>query len=241
MHPKDAICGLLPVSVHRIDGVKAASPDAEPAISRTAGDAALAWGACPDFLPAGCAIAVLHGDPSQPNADVFFKLPARSEIPLHSHTSAERMVLVAGELEVTYQGQAPVQAHARCVCLWPARPAARRPLRQRRALRPLHRIRDRGGRRAVRGLKPINPFFPLPSWRFDMPLVTIDVIKDVFTPKQKQELIAKVTAAMIEVEGEAMRPVTWVRVREYEQGDWAIGGQPLRAADVHALARGKAA
>lgn len=74
-----------------------------------------------------------------------------------------------------------------------------------------------------------------------MPLVTIDVIKDVFTPKQKQELIAKVTAAMIEVEGEALRPVTWVRVREYEQGDWAIGGQPLRAADVHALARGKAA
>ena len=27
-----------------------------------------------------------------------------------------------------------------------------------------------------------------------MPLVTIDVIKDVFTPKQKQDLIAKVTA-----------------------------------------------
>lgn len=74
-----------------------------------------------------------------------------------------------------------------------------------------------------------------------MPLVTIDVIKDVFSPKQKQELIAKVTAAMIEVEGESMRPVTWVRVREYEQGDWAIGGQPLRASDVHALARGKAA
>jgi 4-oxalocrotonate tautomerase len=74
-----------------------------------------------------------------------------------------------------------------------------------------------------------------------MPLVTIDVIKDVFTPKQKQELIAKVTAAMVEVEGEAMRPVTWVRIQEFEQGDWAIGGQPLRASDVHALAKGKAA
>ena len=47
-----------------------------------------------------------------------------------------------------------------------------------------------------------------------MPLVTIDVIKDVFTPKQKQELIAKVTEAMIEVEGEAMRGVTWVRVQD---------------------------
>ena len=42
-----------------------------------------------------------------------------------------------------------------------------------------------------------------------MPLVTIDVIKDVFTPSQKKELIAKVTEAMIEVEGENMRPVTW--------------------------------
>jgi len=74
-----------------------------------------------------------------------------------------------------------------------------------------------------------------------MPLVTIDLIKDVFTPKQKQELIAKVTAAMIEVEGEALRVVTWVRIKEFEQGDWAIGGKSLRAADVHALATGKAA
>ena len=74
-----------------------------------------------------------------------------------------------------------------------------------------------------------------------MPLVTIDVIKDVFTPRQKQELIAKVTAAMIEVEGEALRGVTWVRVQEFEQGDWAIGGKSLMAADVLALAQGKAA
>jgi 4-oxalocrotonate tautomerase len=74
-----------------------------------------------------------------------------------------------------------------------------------------------------------------------MPLVTIDVIKDVFTPKQKQDLIAKVTEAMIHVEGENMRGVTWVRIKEFEGGDWAIGGKALRAADVHALAKGKAA
>ena len=74
-----------------------------------------------------------------------------------------------------------------------------------------------------------------------MPLVTIDVIKDVFTPSQKQDLIDKVTAAMLEVEGENMRPVTWVRINEFEGGDWAIGGKALRAADVHALAKGKAA
>lgn len=78
----------------------------EPAIAMAADDAGLQWGGCPEFLPAGCAIAVLHGDPSKPNVDIFFKVPAKSEIPLHTHTSAERMVLVSGELHVTYQGQA---------------------------------------------------------------------------------------------------------------------------------------
>lgn len=74
-----------------------------------------------------------------------------------------------------------------------------------------------------------------------MPLVTIDVIKDVFTATQKKDLIAKVTQAMVDVEGEALRPVTWVRINEFEGGDWAIGGKPLKAADVHALATAKAA
>lgn len=74
-----------------------------------------------------------------------------------------------------------------------------------------------------------------------MPLVTIDVIKNVFTDAQKKDLIGKVTEAMVEVEGEAMRPVTWVRIMEVEQGDWGIGGQLLGAADVHALAGKKAA
>jgi 4-oxalocrotonate tautomerase len=74
-----------------------------------------------------------------------------------------------------------------------------------------------------------------------MPLVTIDLIKDVFTPAEKRDMIAKVTEAMIAVEGEAMRPVTWVRISEIEQGDWAIGGKPLAAADVHAMSGRKAA
>src|ERR1700730_16448068 len=77
--------------------------------------------------------------------------------------------------------------------------------------------------------------------RSNMPLVTIDVIKDVFTQNQKKELIAKVTEAMVQVEGENMRPVTWVRINEFESGDWAIGGKALRTTDVQALAAGKAA
>ena len=74
-----------------------------------------------------------------------------------------------------------------------------------------------------------------------MPLVTIDLIKNVFSPKQKQELIDKVTEAMIAVEGEALRGVTWVRIQEFEEGDWAIGGKSLRSSDVHALAAGRGA
>ena len=41
---------------------------------------------------------------------------------------------------------------------------------------------------------------------------------------------------MVEVEGENMRPVTWVVVEEVASGDWGVGGTPLHTADVKALA-----
>lgn len=72
-----------------------------------AGDAQLEWGPCPALFPGGCEIAVLHGDPARPNADVFLRVPANYTIPPHWHTSAERMVLVAGELHVEYAGHRP--------------------------------------------------------------------------------------------------------------------------------------
>ena len=81
----------------------------EPALAHTFAEAKLQWGPCPPFLPKGCGIAVLHGDPAKPNVDVFLKVPAGSTIPAHTHTSAERMVLVSGELDVTYEGQAPIK------------------------------------------------------------------------------------------------------------------------------------
>jgi 4-oxalocrotonate tautomerase len=69
-----------------------------------------------------------------------------------------------------------------------------------------------------------------------MPLVDIQLIKGVFTPSQKKAMIEKVTDAMVGVEGEKMRPVTWVRVQEIESGEWAIGGNPLTAEAVRAMA-----
>ena len=68
-----------------------------------------------------------------------------------------------------------------------------------------------------------------------MPLVTIDVIKDVFTRDQKRSMIEKVTEAMVAVEGEGMRPVTWVKINEIEQCDWGIGGKTMNAAAVHTM------
>lgn len=58
-----------------------------------------------------------------------------------------------------------------------------------------------------------------------MPLVDIQVIEGVFSPEQKKEMITKVTNAMVGIEGEALRGVTWVRVLEVASGAWGIGGQ----------------
>jgi 4-oxalocrotonate tautomerase len=74
-----------------------------------------------------------------------------------------------------------------------------------------------------------------------MPLVQISLVKGVFTPAQKQDLIKKVTDAMVAVEGEAMRGVTWVKIDEIESGDWGIGGQCLTTAAVKDMQAGKAA
>ncbi|CAM4212512.1 DUF4437 domain-containing protein [Gillisia limnaea] len=82
-------------------------PAQDKALVKVHNDPSLEWGGCPDFMPQGCEIAVLHGDPAEKNVDIFFKVPANSKIPKHYHTSVERMVLVAGELEVTYEGEEP--------------------------------------------------------------------------------------------------------------------------------------
>lgn len=60
-----------------------------------------------------------------------------------------------------------------------------------------------------------------------MPLVTINVIENVFTDEQKREMIKKVTDAMVSIEGEAMRAITWVLIEEVREGNWGIGGQGI--------------
>jgi 4-oxalocrotonate tautomerase len=69
-----------------------------------------------------------------------------------------------------------------------------------------------------------------------MPLIQVKLIEGVFTEAQKRAMVHKLTDAMVSIEGEAMRPVTWVVLEEVKSGDWGIGGKSLTAADVKALA-----
>lgn len=72
-----------------------------------------------------------------------------------------------------------------------------------------------------------------------MPMIEVHVIKDVFSTEQKTSIIKKLTDAMVSIEGENMRGVTWVKIHEVASGDWAIGGQPLTTQAVRDLAAGK--
>ena len=72
-----------------------------------------------------------------------------------------------------------------------------------------------------------------------MPLVNVKMIEGVFTAAQKKEMIRRLTDTMVSIEGEGLRPVTWVVVEEVKSGDWGIGGNPLTTNDVKALATGK--
>jgi len=72
-----------------------------------------------------------------------------------------------------------------------------------------------------------------------MPFVNIKLIEKTLTDAQKSDMIPKVTDAVVSVEGENLRPVTWVVLEEVLSGDWGIGGKGLTSADVKALAAGK--
>jgi len=72
-----------------------------------------------------------------------------------------------------------------------------------------------------------------------MPFINVKLIEGVFSGAQKQQIITKLTDTMVSIEGENMRPVTWVVVEEVKSGDWGIAGKPLTTADVKALAAGR--
>ena len=43
---------------------------------------------------------------------------------------------------------------------------------------------------------------------------------------------------MVSVEGEPMRPVTWVTIEEVASGEWGIGGKALHTGDIVGMRAG---
>jgi 4-oxalocrotonate tautomerase len=72
-----------------------------------------------------------------------------------------------------------------------------------------------------------------------MPLIQVKLIEGVFTTSQKQEMVERLTDAMVEIEGENLRPYTWCTVEEVTGGQWGLGGQTPTADDVKAIQRGE--
>jgi 4-oxalocrotonate tautomerase len=69
-----------------------------------------------------------------------------------------------------------------------------------------------------------------------MPLIQVKLIENVFTTQQKQEMIRKLTDAIVSIEGEKMRSITWVIIEHVKSGEWGIGGDPLSTEAAKALA-----
>jgi 4-oxalocrotonate tautomerase len=74
-----------------------------------------------------------------------------------------------------------------------------------------------------------------------MPLINVKLIEGVFNETQKKEIVTQLTDAMVAIEGESMRSVTWVVIEEVKSGHWAVGGKPLTTTDVRALQARRAA
>ena len=66
--------------------------------------------------------------------------------------------------------------------------------------------------------------------------VTVDALKNALTPDQKSLLIERITSALAEIDGETGSPLNWVRINEFDGGDWAVGGRRLSAHDVVGMA-----
>ncbi|HQR13095.1 MAG TPA: 4-oxalocrotonate tautomerase family protein [Nitrospira sp.] len=69
-----------------------------------------------------------------------------------------------------------------------------------------------------------------------MPLAQLKGLSGYLSLEQKQELIRKVTDAIVSVEGEGLRPVTWVIVEDVPSGQWGVGGSPVTTEGLKKMA-----
>lgn len=71
-----------------------------------------------------------------------------------------------------------------------------------------------------------------------MPLVQIKGVSGYLSLQQKQAIISKVTDAIVSVEGEGLRPVTWVLIEDVASGEWGVGGQPVTTDALRSMSQG---
>ena len=172
------------------------------------------------------------------DVDTFFgvELPGLSRVDVR--TRAGRRHRVPGPV-------GPRERHAAAVGRGRGVPALVGPRRRgvhdrRRRPPPAHpaprarRASHRGLPRTPRHRRSMTPRPPAiqPTKEIPMPLIQVKLIEGVFDASEKETIIEKLTDAMVSVEGEAMRPVTWVTIEEVTSGEWGIGGKALHTGDV---------
>ena len=55
-----------------------------------------------------------------------------------------------------------------------------------------------------------------------MPFINVTLVEGSFTLAQKQDMVRRLTEAVVSIEGEGVRSVTWVVVDEVKTGDQPI-------------------
>jgi len=79
-----------------------------------------------------------------------------------------------------------------------------------------------------------------------MPLISVRLIENVFSAEQKQQIARDLTEAMVAIEGERMRGVTWCVIEEVKSGDpsgnpreppsgWCAALRPARVPPVRGV------
>ena len=74
-----------------------------------------------------------------------------------------------------------------------------------------------------------------------MPLIRATLLEDGITPEQKQELIGRLTDAVVSVYGENMRAHTWVLIDEIRSGQFGVAGHGFTTEEIHAVMAGEPA
>ena len=68
-----------------------------------------------------------------------------------------------------------------------------------------------------------------------MPFITYTTVEGALSDKQKADLSNALTKAVTDTLGEKLRPNIWVNLNEAPEGNFYIGGQPLKASVLKKL------